>query len=215
MAVQSEQISLLMSNMITPRKTMELSQNKTLVVDEQTYLCFPTLDFTAELFQLIQINRAYLEQHLPWIPNIQKEWHAQRFLKEARMMNKGKQRLTTLIIHRTKLAGAVSLVHMDGPNKRAEIGYWLKEDLQGQGIMTRSCDRLIRYAFMGLHLNRVEMRMVASNTISKKIPLRLGFELEGILKKYQAKKEGDFEDVEIYGLLKKDWKNRMDKNGTK
>ena len=194
---------------------MELSQNKTLVVDSQTHLCFPTLDYTAELFQLIQANRIYLEQYLPWIPNIQKEWHAQRFLKEARMMNKGKQRLTTLIIHQTKLAGAVSLVHMDTPNKRAEIGYWLKEDLQGQGIMSRSCSRLIRYAFMGLHLNRVEMRMVASNIISKKIPLRLGFELEGILKDYQAKKEGDFEDIEIYGLLKKDWKNRMDKNGTK
>jgi len=194
---------------------MELSKNRTLVVDKQTYLCFPTLEYTTELFQLIQSNRAYLAQYLPWIPNIQKEWHAQRFLKEARMMNKGKQRLTTLIIHQTKLAGAVSLVHMDTLNKRAEMGYWLKEDLQGQGIMTRSCSRLIRYAFMGLHLNRVEMRMVTGNTISKKIPLRLGFELEGILKEYQMKEEGRFENVEVYALLKKDWKNRMDKNGTK
>ncbi len=188
---------------------MEPSQNRILVVDEQTHLCFPTLDYTAELFQLIQTNRAFLEQYLPWIPNIQKEWHAQRFLKEARMMNKGKQRLTTLIIHQSELAGAVSLVHLDLPNKRAEMGYWLKEDLQGQGIMTRSCSRLIRYAFTGLHLNRVEMRMIASNNSSKKIPLRLGFELEGILKEYQISKAGHFENVEVYGLLKKDW------NGTK
>lgn len=188
---------------------MELSQNRTLIVDEQTYLCFPTLDYKSELFQLIQKDRAYLEKYLPWIPNIQKEWHAQRFLKEARMMNKGKQRLTTLIIYQTKLAGAVSLVRIDPLNKRAEIGYWLKEDLQGQGIMTRSCNRLIRYVFMGLHLNRVEMRMVTSNTTSKKIPLRLGFELEGTLKEYQVNKEGFFENVEVYGLLKKDWKNNF------
>ena len=164
--------------------------NRTLIVDEQTHLCFPTLEHTAELFQLIQTNRTYLEKYLPWIPNIQKEWHAQRFLKEARMMNNGKQRLTTLIIHQRQLAGAVSLVHLDTPNKRAEMGYWLKEDLQGQGIMTRSCSRLIRYAFMGLHLNRVEMRMLASNMLSKKIPLRLGFELEGNLKEYLVNKEG-------------------------
>ena len=189
---------------------MELSQNRTLIVDEQTYLCFPTLDYKSELFQLIQKDRAYLEKYLPWIPNIQKEWHAQRFLKEARMMNKGKQRLTTLIIYQTKLAGAVSLVRIDPLNKRAEIGYWLKEDLQGQGIMTRSCNRLIRYVFMGLHLNRVEMRMVTSNTTSKKIPLRLGFELEGTLKEYQVNKEGFFENVEVYGLLKKDWKSSTD-----
>ncbi len=190
-------------------KTMELSQNKTLVVDEQTHLCFPTLDYKAELFQLIQKNRTYLEQYLPWIPSIKKEWHAQQFLREARMMNKGKQRLTTLIIHQTKLAGAVSLVHIDPLNKRAEMGYWLQEDLQGQGIMTRSCARLIRYVFMGLHLNRVEMKMVASNTTSKKIPLRLNFKLEGTLKDYQVNKEGNFENVEIYGLLKKDWKNNF------
>ena len=195
--------------LILKMKTMELSQNKTLVVDEQTHLCFPTLDHKEELFQLIQKNRTYLEQYLPWIPSIKKEWHAQQFLREARMMNKGKQRLTTLIIHQTKLAGAVSLVHIDPLNKRAEMGYWLQEDLQGQGIMTRSCARLIRYVFMGLHLNRVEMKMVASNTTSKKIPLRLNFKLEGTLKDYQVNKEGNFENVEIYGLLKKDWKNNF------
>ena len=185
--------------------------NRTLIVDDQTYLCFPTLEYTTELFQLIQTNRTFLAQYLPWIPNIQKEWHAQRFLKEARMMNKGRQRLTTLIIHQTKLAGAVSLVHLDVPNKRAEMGYWLKKDLQGQGIMTRSCGRLIRYAFMGLHLNRVEMRMVASNKRSKKIPLRLGFELEGSLKEYLVNKAGQFEDVDIYALLNKNWKGSTNK----
>ena len=178
--------------------------NKTLKIDKTTYLAFPTLDYTADLFQIIQTQRSYLEEQLPWVKNIQKEWHAHSFLREAMMMNKSKQRLTTLIIHEEKLAGTVSLLKINHADKRAEMGYWLRSDLQGLGIMTKACQRLIQYAFKGLHLNRLEMRIVASNQKSRRIPLRLGFTLEGRLRAYQAKKNGGFEDVEIFGLLRSD-----------
>jgi len=177
---------------------------KTLKIDQKTYLAFPTLDYTTDLFKIIQTQRPYLEKRLPWVKNIQKEWHAQGFLREAMMMNKGKQRLTTLIIYEEQLAGTVSLLKINHTDKRAEMGYWLRSDLQGLGIMTKSCQRLIQYAFKGLHLNRLEMRIVASNQKSRRIPLRLGFILEGRLRAYQAQKNGGFEDVEIFGLLRKD-----------
>ena len=180
-------------------------KNKTLIVDEYTHLCFPTLEYTKELFQIITTQRSYLEQYLPWVENIQKEWHARGFLKEAMLLNKGGQRLTTLVIYKGQLAGAVSFVKIENRDKRAEIGYWLRADLQKQGIMARSCNRLVQYAFKGLHLNRLEMRIAASNRLSKKIPLRLNFQLEGILRDYQAQKNGTFEDVELYGLLNKDY----------
>ena len=178
--------------------------NKTLSIDETTHLAFPTLDYTAALFDIIQSQRPYLEAHLPWVKNIQKEWHAHGFLREAMMMNKGKQRLTTLIIHEEQLAGTVSLLKINHPDKRAEMGYWLRSDLQGLGIMTKACQRLVQYAFKGLHLNRLEMRIVTSNQKSRRIPLRLGFTLEGRLRGYQVRKGGGFEDVEIFGLLRRD-----------
>ena len=182
-------------------------KNKKLFVDEDTYLCFPALEYTDQLFAIIQQHRSYLEEFLPWVKNIQKAWHANGFLKEAMLLNKGKQRLTTLIIHQKQLVGTVSLLKINQKDKRAEIGYWLTQDTQHKGIMTKSCQRLIQYAFNGLHLNRVEMRISANNPKSRKIPLRLNFTLEGRLRGYQKNtKQSDFEDVEIYGLLKSEWK---------
>ncbi len=179
---------------------------KKLVIDEDTYLCFPTLAYTNQLFAIIQQHRPYLEQFLPWVKNIKKAWHANGFLKEAILLNKGKQRLTTLIIYQEQLVGTVSLLKIDLKDQRAEMGYWLKQDVQGKGIMTKSCQRLIQYAFKGLHLNRVEMRITANNPKSKKIPQRLNFTFEGQLRDYQKNaKSGKFEDVEIFGLLKEEW----------
>ena len=135
-------------------KIQLLSQKKTLWIDADTYLFFPTLAHTEALFTIIKEQRSYLEKHLPWVKNIQKEWHAQGFIREAMMMNKGQQRLTTFIIYQEQLVGAVSLLKIDHRDKRAEIGYWLRSDRQNLGIMTRSCQRLIHYAFKGLHLHR-------------------------------------------------------------
>lgn len=182
------------------------TNKKKLIVDEATYLCYPTLDFTDELFAIIEQHRSYLEEFLPWVKNIKKEWHANGFLKEAMLLNKGKQRLTTLVIHQEQLAGTVSLLKIDRKNNRAELGYWLRADLQGKGIMTKSCLRLIQYAFNGLQLNRLEMQIAANNLSSRKIPIRLQFTLEGRLRAYQKNiKNTNFEDVEIFGLLKKEW----------
>ena len=108
-------------------------------MDDHTYLCLPSLDFTEELFALIQSQRTHLDPFLPWVKNIQKAWHVHGFLKEAMLLNKNKQQLTTLITHQQQLAGSLSLVKIDHKNKKAEIGYWLREDLQGQGIITKSC----------------------------------------------------------------------------
>jgi len=178
-------------------------KNQKLLINEDTYLCFPTLEYTEQLFTIIQQQRPYLEEFLPWVKNIQKAWHANGFLKEAIALNKGKQQLTTLIIHQEQLVGTVSLLKINQKDKRAEIGYWLKQDIQDKGIMTKSCRRLIQYAFKELRLNRVEMRIAANNHKSKKIPLRLHFTLEGRLRAYQKNTKHDtFEDVEIFGLLR-------------
>lgn len=184
------------------------TKNKKLIVDEHTFLCAPSLDYTTALFEIINTQRNYLEQYLPWVKNIQKEWHANGFLKEAMLLNKGKQRLTTLIIYKEQLAGTVSLLKINHSDKRAEMGYWMREDLQGKGIMTKCCRRLVQYAFKGLNLNRLEMRIVTDNENSCRIPIRLHFLEEGRLRAYQqVQKSGIFKDVIIFGLLKSDWEN--------
>lgn len=64
---------------------------------------------------------------------------------------------------------------MDRANRAAEPGYWLDEDRQGLGIMTRATARLIEFAFDKQECNRVVLRCAAENIKSRGIPERLGF----------------------------------------
>jgi len=63
---------------------------------------------------------------------------------------------------------------------------------------------LIDYAFNELNLNRVEMHCGAENTKSRKIPGKLGFTEEGVIR--QAVWLHDrFVDFVIYGMLADEW----------
>jgi len=65
---------------------------------------------------------------------------------------------------------------------------------------------LIDYAFHELQFNRVEMRCAAENKKSRKIPEKLGFREEGLLR--QAGWLHDhFVDMMIYGLLASEWRS--------
>jgi len=104
------------------------------------------------------------------------------------------------------LAGSVTCNAIDRINRSADIGYWLGEDYQGQGLATLSCRALIHYLFVHLHLNRIEIVTLAGNTRSAAIPLRLGFRPEGVARqKYWLRDQ--FSDALMYSLLAADWQD--------
>jgi len=54
---------------------------------------------------------------------------------------------------------------------------------QGRGIAARACRALVGYAFSELGLNRVEIWCSADNQKGRSVPERLGFTLDGLLRK--------------------------------
>ena len=65
---------------------------------------------------------------------------------------------------------------------------------------------LIDYAFDELELNRIAIKCAVGNQPSKNIPMRLGFVFEGIERDGELFPDGHFVDLEVYSLLKKEWK---------
>lgn len=105
--------------------------------------------------------------------------------------------------------GCIGFHSIHWQNRSTTIGYWLAEEFQGSGIMTKACQALIRYAFTELGLNRVEIRAGVYNRKSIAIPERLVFKLGGTIR--QAEWLYDhFIDHAVYGLLAEDWANRHD-----
>ncbi len=84
------------------------------------------------------------------------------------------------IWHRGAMAGQIGYNYFNKENRSTEIGYWLGESSQGNGLITRACTALIDHAFAELDINRIEIRCGTENLKSRKIPEKLGFSFEGI-----------------------------------
>lgn len=167
-------------------------------------LHYPRLDFAPDLYHLINQQRDYLRQWMPWADSITSENDILRVLKENIRFNLGKQKLTTYIYVNDKPAGSIALVRIDKEHKKAEIGYWLSKDLQGRGIMTQSIKRLMFYVFKTMDINRLYVKIPSHNASSILIPKRLGFRYEGTLRQ-DAIVNGEFQDMEIYAILKEEF----------
>ena len=64
---------------------------------------------------------------------------------------------------------------IDRSNNSVVIGYWLAENMTGQGIVTSCVEFLVSYAFDKLGINKVNIPVAAGNIKSRAIPERLGF----------------------------------------
>ena len=60
---------------------------------------------------------------------------------------------------------------------RVELGYWLREDMTGQGLVTEAARAMLDVATALPHLSHVEIRCDARNIPSAAVPQRLGFRL--------------------------------------
>lgn len=112
--------------------------------------------------------------------------------------------LVFFIYERTssRLVGAAMLHNIDWSLPRFEIGYWGRTAASKHGFITEAINAITRYTFLQLNAKRIEIRCDVNNIPSKKIPERLGYHLEGILKHYQyGVKSGSMTDVVVFSRI--------------
>lgn len=175
-----------------------------LKVDDQVTLHLPHPDLAADIFQAVDNQRPYLREWLPWVDGSKTVNDTLAFLHESIEKNKTGERLTTFIYNGVEIAGSIGFVKLKKDLKMGEIGYWLHRDMQGQGIMTKVCQRFIDYAFRTKALNRIEIKVASQNHKSQAIPQRLGFTHEGTLREAFAM-YNEFYDLELFSLLRREW----------
>lgn len=103
-----------------------------------------------------------------------------------------------------ELRGFVGLFHIDSRFKSAEIGYWVDEEAEGQGLISRAASALLTYAFTELRLHRIDLKCADTNTRSIRVAERLGFSLEGRQRKADQI-GGEWQDLLLYGILEEEW----------
>ncbi|HEX2730971.1 MAG TPA: GNAT family protein [Polyangiaceae bacterium] len=99
------------------------------------------------------------------------------------------------------LIGAASLTNIVlGVRRACSLGYHLDWEHQGRGLMHEALKPIIRFAFDELQLNRIEASYLPENARSARVLQRLGFQIEGLGRRYTFI-NGEFRDHVLTALL--------------
>jgi ribosomal-protein-serine acetyltransferase len=156
------------------------------------------------VFALVDRDREYLSEWLPWVEATTTSDDSLAFIKASLEQFANNNGFAAGIWSENQFAGVIGTHKIQWLNRKVELGYWLGKSFQGKGIVTDACRAVITHMFREVDLNRVEIHCATANTKSCAIPKRLGFQLEGTLREGQLV-GGQYSDLQVYGMLKRDW----------
>lgn len=104
-----------------------------------------------------------------------------------------------------RVIGTCTLAQIDRQNRRAEVGFALRRDSWGRGLMSEAVRSLIEFAVESLSLHRLEADVDPRNAASLRLLERLGFQREGYMRERWLVGE-EVNDTVFLGLLAADWR---------
>ena len=171
-------------------------------VDSEIELKQLELADAIDIFKTIDSQREYLGRWLPFVEFTKKLEDSEVFVESVVNAPEDRFEYVFAIRKGKEFAGLIGYKGTDKSNKKTEIGYWLSEPNQRQGIITKSVEKLCDFAFNKLDINRIQIKCAVGNESSIKIPQRLGFIFEGIERQGELLNGNVLTDLEVYSKLK-------------
>lgn len=168
-------------------------------IDNDLSIALVQESFAAQYCDIVSDQIDYLSEWLAWPPHCQTEQDFRLFIQRSLHDYAEGKSMTCGIIYQGEIVGNCSFNSINHDTKSAEVGYWLSQQHQGKGIVTRVVEHLIAIAFDELAMERVQLSAAVDNTPSRKVAERLGMKLEGILTN-QEKVSGRILDHAIYAI---------------
>lgn len=153
------------------------------------------------IFAAIDTQRDYLGRWLPFVAVTHYIGQTQEVV--ARMLADAANPVFTLR-DGPDFAGLIGCKSADAATGAIEIGYWLREEKQGKGLMTAAVRALCEIAFGQLGMSRVEIRCGVGNLPSNRIPQRLGFRCSHVEIRREQLSDGEWIDLNVYVLSKEE-----------
>lgn len=158
----------------------------------------------ADIFHTIDSQREYLGKWLPFVEYTKIIEDTKFFVDSVVNAPEDKFEYIFTIRNKNEFIGLIGFKSTDKLIRKTEIGYWISEEYQKQGIMTKSVSKLCDFAFNEQGINRIQIKCAVGNEPSKNIPKRLKFKFEGIERDGELLSNKNFTDLEVYSKLKND-----------
>ena len=135
-----------------------------------------------ELWEAVDGSRWHLERWLPWVPYNNTPEASLRYA-EACAVDWDAGRALRFAIRDKSTKGLLGVVGLDACvhlHRSCELGYWLRRDAVGRGLMTEAANGLLHFGFTRVGLHRIRCAAATDNLPSLRVIQRLGFHFEGI-----------------------------------
>lgn len=135
-----------------------------------------------ELWEAVEGSRWHLERWLPWVPFNSSPEASMRYA-EACALDWDAGRAARFAVRdrsTNELFGVVGLDSCVHLHRACELGYWLRRECTGRGLMTEAAQACIDFAFTRMGVHRVRCAAATDNAPSLRVIARLNFKFEGI-----------------------------------
>ncbi|RYD55315.1 MAG: N-acetyltransferase [Sphingobacteriales bacterium] len=176
-----------------------------ILIDDNLLLRSFQPDDATELFRAVDESRTHLRPWLRWVDATTKQEHIQQFIHRTLQQLHNQEALELGLVHNRRIIGGIGMHEWDHMLKKAQLGYWVRKEYEGQGVVNRALVRFIDFLFAKPGLNKIEIHFMPTNTRSAAVANRLGFKIEGVIRQSYFF-NGRLEDLVITGLLKDEWK---------
>lgn len=97
--------------------------------------------------------------------------------------------------------GLIDVKNMDWAIPKAEIGYLIDVNYEGQGVISQSLKLVIDYLIETYGFKKLLCRANSKNKGSIQVALKNGFELEGTIRRDYKTTRGEVVDLNYYGRI--------------
>lgn len=144
-------------------------------------------------------------RYMPWGPNSPEDTAAfmARILEQQATWPRLDLSLAIELKAEACVVGSIALHLRDIPNAAVEMGYVLRRDLWGQGIVSEAAAAMLDMGFQfGLH--RIAATCDVRNTGSYRVMEKLGMRREGRFRQ-DRRLRGAWRDTYLYAVLAEEW----------
>lgn len=177
------------------------------ILTDRLALRSPEPEDAQPLYEAVVESLPELRQWMPWA---QEEPAVERTADNIRRAIDEFKAQTAFRIHvfdrdRGQIVGSAGYPRVDLKVPTLEIGYWVRTSRTRQGLCTEFVRALTDYAFAAVSAQRVEIRCDTDNQRSWRVAERLGFTLEGILRRDCLDCSGRPRNTRVYAMLPEEW----------
>lgn len=159
---------------------------------------------TDDMEALFEAARESVASVSPWLPWLRGDYSREDSAQWIAACQSARERADAYTFGIFDAAGRalgdVGLNRIDLKRGSANLGYWVRESAQGQGVATRAARAIADFGFEVLGLVRIEIVVAVDNLASRRTAERLGAHLDGI-SPHRILLQGKAAHAVVYSLL--------------